>query len=284
MKPGANQWFRLYSDMPDSIKLRSVSERAQISFVWIMCLHCRGDLAGIPIPKLAWSLRVDSARLSEDVAELQAGGLLDSDMIPTGWDHHQYESDNSAERMRKLRKKRHGDNHVTAGGDVTVTANVRPCDGDVTAGVQKSDVLEQSRTEQNRAEQNNPPVGPPPTAFAASQPMELPGSEDSRGVFFLVKEILEKGTGTEWLPGKLRVQFDQLMNWSAGIGLSSADLASRLEWVRDNWRKRIASARDIEFAWPKIIGAMDGATVSPEDADAARRAQEIVNQFHNGRG
>ncbi len=165
MKP----WFRHYVGMTRDDRLIEAAMRSKqpldrVVFVWCCILEsaseCDEGGAYLVAPEtIAYQLRVPPARIRAVFDALSA-----SDRIADGrviqWSSRQFESDQSAARMRRHRenKRRHGDDGPP-NGDVT------ECHGDVT-------VTDQSRAEQNRAE-----AGKPASALSR-EPASLPSIED----------------------------------------------------------------------------------------------------------
>jgi hypothetical protein len=161
-------WVRLYCDILENPKLRTLSESSQLFFFWCLCLHKRGWLVGKSDTEISYSLRLKVSTAAKRLNELKEANLLLSDNTPKGWQECQYSSDSSAERMKALRERR--DKHRYSDGDVT--ANVQ----DVTESKGRhSDGTEQNRTEQNRAEQSargeNLGSGEPGTVVARCRKM-----------------------------------------------------------------------------------------------------------------
>lgn len=155
------RWFRFYDEALDDPKVQRLSHESFHVWVNLLCVASRNS-GHIPedMTDLAFSMRMQPARLDSQIRTLIAAGLIDRDdgLRPHNWDGRQYESDSSAERMRRHRqRKRDGEvtSHVTVGDD-------------------RSDVpdTEQNRTEQSRTDINS----------ALSAPMETtPDGKSKRG-------------------------------------------------------------------------------------------------------
>lgn len=143
-------WFRLYTDLPNCVKLRKLSAEDQIGYVWCLCLHKDGHLVGQPLKDVAWSLRMPEDAVAAMLARLTAAALLLPDRTPTGWAERQFESDVSTTRVRKHRAKQAM--KQAGNGKVKRFRNVS----------ETLDETDQNRTEQNRdrteTEQNTPPA------------------------------------------------------------------------------------------------------------------------------
>jgi len=131
-------WFRLYTDLPNCVKLRKLTIQHQIGYIWCLCLHKENHLVGQDTQDIAWSLRMELADTIEMLDTLKSARLLGRDLTPVGWEERQFVSDGSTERVRKYRQKQRGNAEVKRCGNVSETA----------------DETDQSRAEQSRAEQN----------------------------------------------------------------------------------------------------------------------------------
>jgi hypothetical protein len=132
---------RVYTEIVDNPKLRCLPETLQLMFLWCLCLHKRGRLAGKSAKEIGYSLRLRTALVEERLTALRKANLLLSDNTPKGWSDYQYESDSSAARVQKHRRKHRNDVTGNAGETLQVTPVERCGNG-----------AEQNRTEQSRAE------------------------------------------------------------------------------------------------------------------------------------
>lgn len=99
-------WLRLYSDLPDHVRMRKLPEETQLFLVWYWCKWKTGDIvAGASAEDVAWTLRVDADRARRDLGILIAAEYMDEDGTPTNWDDRQFPSDSSTERVRKHREQ-----------------------------------------------------------------------------------------------------------------------------------------------------------------------------------
>lgn len=151
-------WLRLYTDLPDCIKLRRLSEGDQLCYVWCLCLHKECRLVGVAVKDLAWRLRLDPDDAAARLLRLQEARLLGEDLAPVGWSDRQYASDNSTGRVRKLRAKRRVVQRETAPKQDAETPPKRPCNGDVTprAGAPSQETETETETD---TEKKQPPSG-----------------------------------------------------------------------------------------------------------------------------
>src|SRR5262249_51655643 len=123
-------WLRLYTDLLNDPKVQRLAPEHFKGWVNLFCLAKERDGLLPEIPTIACPLRIPHSQASELIEALQSAGLLDrhSDgLTPHNWEGRQYDSDGSAERMRRHRQKKR-DAKVTNGdghSDVTVTAQSR---------------------------------------------------------------------------------------------------------------------------------------------------------------
>ena len=120
-----SRWFRFYDCALDDPKVQKLP--AELFKIWVnlLCVASRNDGLLPPIDDLAFMLRKDASALSLHVSELQVIGLIDESeqgLTPHNWSTRQYQSDNSAERVRKHREaKRHS--NVSPVTECNVTSN-----------------------------------------------------------------------------------------------------------------------------------------------------------------
>lgn len=132
------RWFRFYDEALDDPKVQRLPDALYRRWTDFLCVASRngGRITG-DVESLAFMIRQTPAKTKAAVSALVAAGLLDKDgdgYTPHGWRTRQYDSDSSAERMRRHRERRRD-------GDVT---------SHVTPSLRTSDAAEQNRTEQNR--------------------------------------------------------------------------------------------------------------------------------------
>ena len=99
-------WLRLYCDLPDNLKLRRLSESDQLLYIWLLCLHKRGQLAGATVHDIQWRLRLNGG-CQDAIQRLKDANLLLDDLTPKGWHERQFVSDSSTERVQRYRMKRY---------------------------------------------------------------------------------------------------------------------------------------------------------------------------------
>lgn len=115
---GRGRWFRMYDEVVDHPKVQRLSDGAFRAWVNLMCVAARdgGRITG-NLDDLGFSLRKPRGRVEDLLDTLVRAGLVDvmgDDFRPHDWDEHQFESDQSRDRMRRLRA-RGRDGVVTAG-------------------------------------------------------------------------------------------------------------------------------------------------------------------------
>ena len=103
------QWFRLYHRMVDDEKLRLLAFEDRCHFVALCCLKANGILdepaSELRSRRIAVKLGVQVRELEELSRRLREVGLVDENLSPIAWDHLQFKSDNSTERVRNYREK-----------------------------------------------------------------------------------------------------------------------------------------------------------------------------------
>ena len=117
--PKTYPWFRLYAEFAGDPNIQSLAFEDQRHFVVVMCLKSMGVLdRDYPSDErreavIARGLGLDPISCADAKRRLIEAGLILKDWIPRAWDRRQYQSDSSADRMRRLRAHRHGDVTVT---------------------------------------------------------------------------------------------------------------------------------------------------------------------------
>lgn len=114
-------WFRLYAEAVDDEKLRLLAFEDRWHFVALLCCKARGILdepdTGLLLRKVAVKLGLDLRELGEVIRRLAEVGLICKETLqPLAWDHRQFQSDSSSERVRLYRErmKRNGNVSETA--------------------------------------------------------------------------------------------------------------------------------------------------------------------------
>jgi hypothetical protein len=121
-------WFRMYSEAVDDEKLRLLAFEDRWHFVAILCCKSKGILdekSEMLRRKVAVKLGLDLRALDEAARRLSEVGLIDEKTLqPLAWDHRQFQSDSSTERVRAYRNK------MKRCGNVSVTAQDTDTDTD----------------------------------------------------------------------------------------------------------------------------------------------------------
>jgi hypothetical protein len=132
MSKSNGRWLRLYDNTLDDPKVQRLSLENFQAWINLLCLTSKHDGTLPPIEQIAFRLRKSPQRMAKILEQLQIAELIDQTedglLRPHNWDERQFKSDTSAERMRKLRKRK-GDGGCDVRCDVTsdggVTSPVR---------------------------------------------------------------------------------------------------------------------------------------------------------------
>lgn len=107
----AQAWFRAYGEMIDDAKLRLLAFEDRWHYFAVLCCKCQGLLDETKPEMLdrvvGLKLGLASRELDEVRRRLMDVDLIDHRWQPLGWDHRQFVSDRSTERVRRFRA-RHG--------------------------------------------------------------------------------------------------------------------------------------------------------------------------------
>lgn len=121
-------WFRMYAEAVDDEKLRLLAFEDRWHFVALLCCKAKGildDSGDILRRKVAVKLGLDLRALDEAARRLSEVGLIDEKTLqPLAWEHRQFQSDSSTERVRAYRNK------MKRSGNVAVTAQDTDTDTD----------------------------------------------------------------------------------------------------------------------------------------------------------
>lgn len=118
-----SRWFRFYDCALDDPKVQKLP--CELFKIWVnlLCVASRNDGILPALDDLSFMLRQSSDSLSDSLSELMRHGLIDESaqgLTPHNWSERQYQSDSSAERMRKHRAmKRNSDVTDVTACDVT---------------------------------------------------------------------------------------------------------------------------------------------------------------------
>jgi len=118
-----SRWFRFYDCALDDPKVQRLPGDVFKVWVNLLCVASRNDGQLPSVEDLAFMLRSDSETITRVMNELRRAGLIDESeqgLTPHNWAERQYQSDSSAERMRKHRAlKRNSDVTDVTTSDVT---------------------------------------------------------------------------------------------------------------------------------------------------------------------
>jgi hypothetical protein len=140
-----SRWFRVYDDILDDPKVQMLSP--ELFRAWVNLLAVASRNAGkLPaVEKLAFALRCSVSDMQSRLDDLIMAGLIDiladGTREPHNWSKRQWKSDDSAERVRKHRAKKHAETsgnvaqavtsgQVTQNRNADVTVTVTPPDTD----------------------------------------------------------------------------------------------------------------------------------------------------------
>ena len=103
------QWFRMYAKFATDLVVQSLAFEDQRHYVILLCLKCDGildrDIPRANKERLIYrGLGLDPHAAEEAKKRLLEAKIIDKNWQPTGWDKLQFKSDDSAPRVRKMRK------------------------------------------------------------------------------------------------------------------------------------------------------------------------------------
>ena len=102
-------WFRLYSEAVDDEKLRLLAFEDRWHFIALLCCKSKGiqdEGSDIARRKIAVKLGLDLRSLEEVARRLSEVGLVDQNTLqPLAWDHRQFKSDSSTDRVKAYRER-----------------------------------------------------------------------------------------------------------------------------------------------------------------------------------
>jgi hypothetical protein len=144
-----NRWFRLYDAVLDDPKVQRLPDRIFKAWINLLCLASRhgGALPGVEDTAFALRCAPDQAVLIVDT--LTATGLLDrhdEGLRIHAWETRQYQSDGSAERMRRHRARHR---------DVTVTPPESDAESEQTQSRTDSDAVASGHEQALRVDLHN---------------------------------------------------------------------------------------------------------------------------------
>jgi hypothetical protein len=107
-------WLRLYTEFASDPKIQILAFEDQRHYVMLLCLKGNGVLDASSVNEIyrerliAKALGLDPVTSADAKRRLLDGGLIDSNWQPSKWDSRQFQSDSSAERVRRFRSKSKG--------------------------------------------------------------------------------------------------------------------------------------------------------------------------------
>src|SRR5687768_3126602 len=122
------KWFRLYHDLVDDPKVQKLPGDTFKFWINLLCLASRSPERGLVhlnAGDLAFSLRMDDDTVSAMLDDLVKRELLhqaEDTLEIHNWEGRQYDSDSSADRVRKHREQKKRDGNVT--GNVPLSVSV----------------------------------------------------------------------------------------------------------------------------------------------------------------
>ncbi len=103
------RWFRFYDDALNDPKIVLMPEALRWHWVAILCVASKNEGILPNVQDVAFGLRLSQKKAQSIIDDLLARGLLDrvDEMLtPHNWTGRQYQSDSSAERVKRHREKR----------------------------------------------------------------------------------------------------------------------------------------------------------------------------------
>lgn len=97
-----NPWFRLYHEFADDAKVQMLSEAMQRRLVMMFCSRCKEEALQETQRAFAW--RITEKELAETKAIFIQNGFIDENWNLLNWNHRQFISDSSTDRVRRYRE------------------------------------------------------------------------------------------------------------------------------------------------------------------------------------
>lgn len=113
------KWWRAYESALDDPKVQKLPGELFKAWFNLLCLASRGEGRLPSVADIAFALRKPEDETAQILADLKARGLIDEEakgLTPHNWSGRQYQSDDAAARMKRLRVRRR---YVTGDGRVT---------------------------------------------------------------------------------------------------------------------------------------------------------------------
>lgn len=133
-------WFRMYAEAVDDEKLRLLACEDRWHFVALLCCKTKGILdedSDLLRRKVAVKLGLSTGELEEVARRLSEVGLIDRETLqPLAWEHRQFQSDSSTERVKAYREKHKTD--MKRFSNVSVTTQETETDTDTESETDKN--------------------------------------------------------------------------------------------------------------------------------------------------
>lgn len=150
-------WFRHKHGLSTDSKLGFVASRCGVHRAFVVLLWSymlerasacsdRGKLAAFDRDEASFALDMDREQIDAIVAEMEKRGLVVRGEV-ANWNRHQFQSDNSYERVKRHRERSKA---LPETDDETHHETLQPVTGDVSGNVSETDRTEQNRTDQIR--------------------------------------------------------------------------------------------------------------------------------------
>ena len=141
-----NPWFRMYTEAVDDEKLRLLAFEDRWHFVAILCCKGKGilDTGNIPMMRrmVAVKLGLDLRELDEVARRLSDVELIDAETLqPIAWEHRQFQSDKSTERVRAYRERVRNNGETLPKRSATVSVTAQETDTDTETETEKVKTL-----------------------------------------------------------------------------------------------------------------------------------------------
>ena len=130
------KWFRMYVEIIDDPKMKTISDRSFRIFNYLLCLAAEAEQDGlIPLSKsdIVWRLRITEKDLTTCIKELSQANIINQSypLQFTNWNKRQYKSDDVTERTKRFKeKKRNVSGNVPRNDEGTFTGTAPDTDTD----------------------------------------------------------------------------------------------------------------------------------------------------------
>lgn len=200
LQPSGRPWFRIYGDLLNDAKVQKLEP--DLFKFWINLLCVASMNAGVlPAPaEVAFATRLAEPDAESKLARLVRAGLLDRRrdgfLEPHNWAARQYVSDQSTDRVRRLReRRREAERNAPGNDDGNVSCNVSGNAGNVSGnvpwngggggggdetGCNVSETLHVTRPDTESDTESSPPYPPSPIGNVSSDPIAPPAVDPVR--------------------------------------------------------------------------------------------------------